>query len=73
MVSFCNIYAPNLSEQLEFIQKLNNYITDKSEFTNLIVGGDWNCTLTKKDKKGRAPWKPTQFDQTVAFNDNGNI
>ena len=61
-VSFCNIYAPNSpSEQLEFIQELNNCIIDKSELTNLIVGGDWNCTLTKKDKKGGTPWKPTQF------------
>ena len=40
-VSFCNIYAPNnLLEQLEFIQELNNYIVDKSELTNLIVGGE---------------------------------
>ena len=48
-VSFCNIYAPNNpSEQLEFIQELNNCIIDKSELINLIVGGDWNCTLSKK-------------------------
>ena len=48
-VSFCNVYAPNNpSEQLEFIQELNNCIIDKCELTNLIVGGDWNCTLTKK-------------------------
>ena len=61
-VSFCNVYAPNNpSEQLEFIQELNNCIIDKSELTNLIVGGDWNCTLTKKDKKGGKPWKPTQL------------
>lgn len=40
-VSFCNIYVPNNpSEQLEFIQELNNCIIDKSELTNPIVGGD---------------------------------
>jgi len=61
-VSFCNIYAPNNpSEQLEFIQELNNCIIDKSKLTNHIVEGDWNCTLTKKDKKGGTLWKPTQF------------
>ena len=63
-VSFCNIYAPNnSSEQLEFIKELNNCIIDKSELTNLIVGGDWNCILTeqKKDKKGGTLWKRTQF------------
>ena len=47
--SLCNIYAPNnQSDQLEFIQELNNCIVDKSEMTNIIIGGDWNCTLTKK-------------------------
>jgi len=65
-VSFCNIYAPNNPlEQLEFIQALNNCIINKSELTNLIVGGDWNCTLTKKDKKGGTPRKPTQFRHLI--------
>ena len=60
--SLCNIYAPNnQSDQLEFIQELKNCIVDKSEMTNIIIGGDWNCTLTKKDKKGGAFWKPTPF------------
>jgi len=49
--SLCNIYAPNnQSEQLGFIQELNNGIIDKSEMTNIIIGGDWNCTLTKRTK-----------------------
>jgi len=64
-VSFCNIYAPNnSSEQLEFIQELNNCIIDKSELTNLIVGGDWNCTLTKKDKKR---WSTVETNTIQAF------
>ena len=40
------------AEQLRFIEELNNYLTDQSELTTLIIGSDWNCTLTKKDKKG---------------------
>jgi len=32
---------------------------DKSELTTLILGGDWNCTLSKIDKSGGAKWKPT--------------
>lgn len=36
-------------------------LTDQSELTTLIIGGDWNCTLTKKDKKGGLPWRPTGF------------
>ena len=61
-ISFCNIYAPNnLQEQLEFIQELNNYLIDKAQAASLVLGGDWNCTLSKKDKKGGVPWKPSQF------------
>ena len=68
-ISLCNIYAPNnQSEQLEFIQELNNCIIDKSELTNIIIGGDWNCTLTKKDKKGGALWKPTPFRNLLLTN-----
>ena len=44
-----------------FIQELNNCIIGWSEMTNIIIGGDWNCTLTKTDKKSGAFWKPTPF------------
>ena len=50
-LSLCNVYAPNnQTNQLEFMQELNNCIIDKTELSTLIVGGDWNCTLSKKDK-----------------------
>ena len=42
------------------IEELNNYLIDQSELTTLIMGGDWNCTLTKKDKKGGLPWQQQQ-------------
>ena len=65
-VSLCNIYAPNnQSSQLEFMQELNNCIIDKTELTTLIVGGDWNCTLSRKDKIGGTPWKPTNYSNLV--------
>lgn len=65
-LSLCNIYAPNsLAEQLEFIQELNNCLIDKSELSELIVGGDWNCTLSKKDKIGGSTWKPTNYRDLV--------
>ena len=57
-LSLCNIYAPNdQANQLQFMQELNNCIIGKTELNSLIVGGDWNCTLSKKDKIGGAPWK----------------
>ena len=40
-LSLCNIYAPNnQTDQLEFLQELNNCLLDKSELPSLIVGGD---------------------------------
>ena len=61
-LSLCNVYAPNnQSEQLNFLQELNNLLVDKSELSTLIVGGDWNCTLTKKDKVGGTAWKPSNY------------
>ena len=48
-VTLCNIYAPNdQANQLQSLQELNNCIIDKIELTSLIVGGNWNCALTKK-------------------------
>ena len=65
-LTLCNIYAPNgQSEQLEFIQELNWCLIDKSELTTLIVGGDWNCSLSKKDKTGGAPWKATNYRNLI--------
>ena len=65
-LSLCNVYAPNdHADQLRFIKELNNYLIDKSELTALIVGGDWNCTLTKKDKKGGLPWRPSGFRNSI--------
>ena len=47
-------------------QDLNNCIIDKTELTSLIVGGDWNCTLSKKGKIGGGPWKPTIYSYLVS-------
>ena len=65
-LSFCNIYGPNdHTQQVSFIQELNCLLIDKSEITALIVGGDWNCTLSKKDKKGGSPWRPIAYRNLV--------
>lgn len=65
-LSLNSIYVPNEhADQLRFIEELNNYLIDKSELTTLIVGGDWNCTLTKKDKKGGLPWIPSGFLNSI--------
>ena len=74
----CILINPNLPErsknhtlqhqanQLQFLQELKNCMIDKTELTSLIVGGDWNCTLTKKDKMGGAPWKPTIYSNLIS-------
>lgn len=46
-----NVYAPNdASQQVKFFKDLNKTLEDYSE-TNLIIGGDFNCALTPKDRK----------------------
>ena len=66
-LTLCNIYVPNnQANQLQFMQELNNCIIDKTELTSLIVGGDWNCTLSKKDKIGGAAWRPTIYSNLIA-------
>ena len=47
------------------MQELNNCLIDKSELTTLIVGGDWNCTLSKNDKSGSKPCKATNYRNLV--------
>ena len=47
------------------MQELNNRLIDKTELTPLIVGGDWNCTLSKKDKLGGTAWAPTIYRNIV--------
>ena len=47
------------------MQEINNCIIDKIELNELIVGRDWNCTVSKKDKIGGAPWKPTNYSNLV--------
>ena len=72
-LSLCNIYAPNnLTEQITFIQELSGFLMDKSEITSLIVGGDWNCTLAKKDKSGRVQMETHEL-QKRDVNDDGNV
>jgi len=73
-ITLCNIYAPNdQANQLQFIQELNNCIIDKTELVSLIVGGDWNWTLTKKDKMVGAPWKSTVYCNLISTGNYGNV
>ena len=66
LLNSMNIYAPNnQTDQLEFLQELNNCIMDKSELSSLIVGGDWNCALKNKDKMGGTTWKPTVYGNLI--------
>ena len=47
-----NIYAPNdVNQQVSFFKELQEQLQEFSEET-IIIGGDFNCTLSEKDKKG---------------------
>ena len=50
-----NIYAPNdVVQQVNFFQKLNKQLEEFAQDT-IIIGGDFNCALTSKDKSGGNP------------------
>ena len=46
-----NVYAPNdIPQQIKFYQVLNQTLRGFSD-SNLIIGEDFNCALTPKDRK----------------------
>ena len=46
-----NVYAPNdIQQQIKFYQNLYQTLPGFSD-RNLIIGGDFNCALTPKDRK----------------------
>ena len=50
-----NIYAPNdLNQQVKFFKLMQLHLQDFSEEIG-IIGGDFNCSLSDKDKKGSNP------------------
>ena len=50
-----NIYAPNdVNQQVSFFKELENRLQEYSGET-IIIGGDFNCTLSELDKKGGNP------------------
>ena len=47
-----NIYAPNdANQQISFFKEIQQQLQEFSEEI-IIIGGDFNCTLAEKDKKG---------------------
>ena len=54
-VALVNIYPPNdINQQVSFFKELQEQLQEFSE-ENIIIGGDFNCTLSEKDKKGGNP------------------
>ena len=50
-----NIYAPNdQTQQVLFFKRLQQHLEPFAE-EHIVVGGDYNCALTEKDKKGGNP------------------
>ena len=49
----CNIYSPNnVSEQKTFFSNLLNILINTCSAGEVIIGGDFNCSLTAQDKFG---------------------
>ena len=50
-----NIYAPNdQTQQVLFFKRLQQHLEPFAD-EHIVVGGDFNCALTEKDKKGGNP------------------
>ena len=51
-VILVNIYTPNdANQQISFFKEIQQQLQEFSEEI-IIIGGDFNCTLAEKDKKG---------------------
>ena len=56
-----NIYAPNdTNQQIAFFSKLNQLLQEFAQ-ENIIIGGDFNCALSSKDKMGGKPVTKKNF------------
>ena len=61
-----NVYAPtDYPEQENFIRTLSGNLISKTVTSRVIVAGDWNTTLNKRDKHGGVPWKETTCRNAV--------
>ena len=50
-----NLYAPNdLSQQVQFFDRITDKLSNSAD-ENIIIGGDFNCSLTHLDKVGGKP------------------
>ena len=51
-----NIYAPNnVTQQVVFLRDVSKEFLTHYANHNLVVGGDFNCTISTVDKKGGRP------------------
>ena len=70
-IVFVNIYAPNdPSQQILFLRDLSSSVLSAYANINLVLGGDFNCVMNAKDKKGGRPFDSknaavTEFESTI--------
>ena len=64
-LALVNIYAPNdVYQQVLFFKELQHQLKDYAEET-IIIGGDFNCTLTDIDKDGNPFSRKTPVIQEI--------
>jgi len=53
---FISVYAPAFGkERLTFLENVNNVVRDCNDKEFLFVGGDWNCTESRRDRNHVEP------------------
>ena len=73
--TFINVYAPNgIKTQMEFFESLKLRIRKFAD-ENIIIGGDLNCCLTPKDKRGGRPTeqKKQLIDSILSLSNSFNL
>ena len=64
-----NVYSPNnISQQIKFYQDLNQTLRRFPD-SNLIIGGNFNCALTPKDRKSAKQG----LNKHTVINEIGNL
>ena len=46
---------------MPFLQKIIHFLVTKTFVARVMMGGDWNATLSHLDKSGGFPWKETVY------------
>ena len=71
-LTFVNIYAPNnIQSRIDFFKTTSNWIKKyQSQNSDIILGGDFNCTLKKNDRESNKQDRSSRHLHNLLKNNN---